>query len=470
VLGTGLAAVGTTLFNRAIAGTDPPFWIDIKIDGPILLFVLGITLFATFVSGVLPAIRASRANVNEVLKDESRGSSSFRSQLLSRVLVVFEIALSVGLLVAAGLTIKSVTKLAHYDYGFPTREIFTARVGLPEAVYKDSLAQIRFYDELYRRLADLPGVEAYTLTGMLPVLGAPSSTFAVEGKAYATEREYPNTNYVTTYPGFFNTFKVALEGRDFGSGDSQGSEPVAIVNRSFASKYFGRQNPIGRRFRMGDARSKEPWRTIVGVVPDMWHDGPDNEDPQAVYLPFAQSPQRFMSVTIRPRGEPGAMTAPVRNLVSSLDPDLPIYFVKTLQERVDEETWFYRVFGVLFMIMGGVALVLAAVGLYGVMSFNVTRRTREMGVRMALGAQPGDVIRLILRQGMIQLAIGLVLGSGLAFLLSKGLKIILFQVTFLDPVVVGATLGVLVITALLASLIPAHRATRVDPMTALRYE
>jgi putative ABC transport system permease protein len=177
-----------------------------------------------------------------------------------------------------------------------------------------------------------------------------------------------------------------------------------------------------------------------------------------------------MSVTIRPQGSTGAMTAPVRELVNSMDPDLPIYFVKTLQERIDEETWFIRVFGALFMIMGAVALVLAAVGLYGVMSFNVTRRTREMGVRMALGAQPGDVVRLIMRQGLIQLAIGLTLGSGLAFLLSKGLKIILFQMSFMDPVVVGITFAVLIGAAMLASFIPARRATRVDPMVALRYE
>ena len=470
VIGVGLSFWGVELFNDAIASTDPPFWIDIRIDGPILLFVLGITLFATFVSGVLPAIRASGANVNEVLKDEARGSSSFRGGMISRALVVFEIALSVGLLVAAGLTIKSVTRLRTIDFGFPTRSIFTARVALPETVYGDSAAQVRFFDQLYGRLGDIRGVEGYTLTGMLPVLGAPTQTFAVEGKAYARDSDYPETHYVTTYPGYFRTFQVALEGRDFGSGDTRTSEPVAIVSHTFATKHFGSANPVGRRFRLGDAKSTEPWRTVVGVVPDMWNDGLENEKPESVYLPFAQSPQRFMSVTLRTRGNPAAMTAPVRALVTGLDPDLPIYFVKTLQERIDEESWFFRVFGALFMIMGAVALVLAAVGLYGVMAFNVARRTREMGVRMALGAQPRDVVRLIMRQGLIQLGIGLVLGSGLAFLLAKGLKVILFQVSFLDPVVVGLTFAVLIAAALVATLVPAMRATRVDPMVALRYE
>jgi putative ABC transport system permease protein len=376
----------------------------------------------------------------------------------------------VGLLVAAGLTIESVTRLRRMDYGFPTRQVFTARVGLPESVYHDSAAQIRFYDQLYARLADLRGVESYTLTGMLPVLGAPTSTFAVEGKAYAQPRDYPETHFVTTYPGYFRTFRVQLDGRDFNSSDTQDGAPVAIVNRSFARKHFGSESPIGRRFRMGDASSTEPWRTIVGVVPDMWNDGTENRKPESVYLPFAQAPQRYVSVVILPRGAPGAMTAPVRGLVSTLDPDLPIYFVKTLRERIDEETWFYRVFGALFMIMGAVALVLAAVGLYGVMAFNVSRRTREMGVRMALGARPADVVRLVMRQGVIQLAIGLVLGLGLAYMLGRLLTMILFQVSAVDVLAYGATLAVLTLSALAASYIPARRATRVDPMVALRYE
>lgn len=470
IIGVGLAYEGVHLFNAAIAGTNPPFFIVIKIDGPILLFVLGLTLFATFVSGVLPAIRASGANVNEVLKDEARGSSSFRGGMVSRVLVVFEIALSVGLLVAAGLTIKSVTRLRNADYGFPTKSIFSARVALPETVYRDSAAQVRFFDQLYQRLGEVRGAEAYTITTSLPVLGAPTQSFAVEGKAYARDSDYPETHYVGTYPGYFRTFRVSLDGRDFSSADTRTSQPVAIVSSTFATKHFGNANPVGRRFRLGDSKSTEPWRTIVGVVPDMWNDGLENKKPETVYLPFSQAPQRYMSVTIRTRADPAQMTRPVRDLVTALDPDLPIYFVKTLQARIDEESWFYRVFGALFMIMGAVALVLAAVGLYGVMAFNVARRTREMGVRMALGAQPRDVVRLIMRQGMLQLAIGLFLGLGLAAALGYFLKLILFQVNFLDPLTYGATIAVLLLSTVAACFIPAVRATRVDPNVALRYE
>ena len=470
-VGTGLAWVGVRLFNNAIASTQPPFWIDIRIDEPILLFVLAVTLFATVVSGVLPALRASSSNVHEVLKDESRGSSSFRGGRLSRVLVVFEIALSVALLVAAGLTIKSVTRLRNVDFGVPTDNVFTARVGLPEAEYPDSGSQVRFFEQLHQRLAEVPGVEAYALgSGMPGGVQVGGAQVAIEGKQYAAERDYPEARTATVSPGYFAAFQVRVEGRDFAPQDRATTEPVVIVNRSFARAHFGEQSPVGRRIRLGGPESTEPWRQIVGVVPDLYMDGPENEEPAAVYTPFAQTPQRFMTVILRGRGEWGALTRPVRDRVAALDPDLPIYFVSSLQGRIDEDTWFYRVFGTIFMVMGFVALFLAAIGLYGVMAFNVSRRTREMGVRMALGAQPADVTRLVLRQGVIQLAIGIALGSAVAYLLARGLRMILFQVQPLDPVVFGATLLVLAAAGVAASLIPARRATRVDPMVALRYE
>jgi putative ABC transport system permease protein len=469
LIGVGLAWIGVKLFSDAVAATDPPTWLVFKVDAPILLFVLVITLLATLLSGVLPAIRASGSNVQEVLKDESRGSSSFRGGRISKVLVVFEIALSVTLLVAAGLMVKSVTQLSGMDYGFPT-DVFTARIGLPETVYRDSAAQVRFFEQLYPRLAEIPGAEGSTITAALPGVGSGGTNLAVEGKAYAEEKDYPEANLVSTMPGYFSTFQVKVDGRDFSTADRANTLPVAIVNTTFAKKHFDGQNAVGRRIRLGGAKSTEPWRQIVGVVPDMWLDGTENDEPEGVYVPFAQAPQRFMSVVIRTRGEPGAMTAPVRNLVATMDPDLPIYFVKTLQERIDEETWFYRVFGTIFMIMGIVALVLAAVGLYGVMAFNVSRRTREMGVRMALGAQPQNVVRLVLRQGLIQLAVGVVIGTLGAYFLAGLLKMLLFQVAPTDPLVFGGTLAVLIASGIAASLIPARRATRVDPMVALRYE
>jgi len=469
VIGVGLAWIGVGMFSDAVAATNPPAWLVFKVDGPILLFVLVITVLATLLSGVLPAIRASGANVQDVLKDESRGSSSFRGGRVSKVLVVFEIALSVTLLVAAGLMVKSVTRLTGMDYGFPT-DVFTARIGLPETQYRDSLAQLRFYGQLQPRLAEIPGVEGATLTAALPGLGSPETNFAVEGQAYAEEKDYPEANLVSATPGYFNTFKVKVDGRDFSTADRENTLPVAIVNASFAKKHFGGRNAVGRRIRLGGAKSTGPWRQIVGVVPDMWLDGTENEDPEGVYVPYSQAPERYMSVVIRTRGEPGAMTAPVRDLVASIDPDLPIYFVKTLQERIDEDTWFYRVFGTIFMIMGFVALFLAAIGLYGVMAFNVSRRTREMGVRMALGAEPRSVVGLVLRQGLIQLAIGVMIGTAGAYFLAGLLKMLLFQVAPTDPVVFGGTLAVLIASGVAASLIPARRATRVDPMVALRYE
>ncbi|HEX5724340.1 MAG TPA: ABC transporter permease [Longimicrobiaceae bacterium] len=470
--GLGLAWAGIRSFNAAIESTQPPFWIDIGLDPPVLAFTVGITLLATLLSGLLPALRASGGNVTEVLKDESRGSSSFRGGRLSAVLVVVEIALSVGLLAAAGLMIKSVTNLRNVDMGFRPEQVFTARVGLPESEYPDSAAQVRFFDQLQGRLAASPDLAAVALSSALPGIGSGGDRVAIEGKAYADERAYPDAHTIVAGPGSFDAFGVKLrQGRDFGAQDREGSLPVTIVNESFARTHFGQESPLGRRIRLGGPETEQPWLTIVGVAPDMFADGLENEEPEAVYLPYTQSPQRFMSVVARPRaGEPGGLTAPVRDLVAGLDPDLPIYFVDTLAGRLSQATWFYKVFGTIFMVMGFVALFLASIGLYGVMAFSVSRRTREMGVRMALGAQAGDVRRLILRQGLKQLAIGVVLGLLLAFGLGSLLRIILFQVSPADPVTFVSIVTVLVGTGVLACLIPARRATRVDPMVALRYE
>ncbi len=471
LLGLGVAWIGVNVFNRSIINTDPPFWIDIKIDPVAVMFVLVLVLVASVIAGIFPAVQSSGADVNEILKDESRGSSSLRMGKFSRGLVVAEIALSFGLLVAAGLMIRSVAKLRTIDYGFPPQEIFSARVGLFDSDYPDDPSRVRFFDEMRERLATLPGVRAAAIASNLPGLGSGRWRVGVEGKTYDRDQDYPMARGNSVSPGYFESFGVSvLQGRDFNVQDRAESLPVAIVNQSFVQAFFDGESPIGRRFRVGDSTSEEPWVTIVGVVPDLFMGGPENENPEGFYLPMAQKVARFMFMLARTDANPMALAPLVRDEVVAVDENLPIYWVRTLEQAIAENTWFYTVFGTLFVIFGGVALFLAAVGLYGVMSFAVSRRTKEVGVRMALGAERSDVLTLVLKQGLWQLAIGVVLGVGLGALLSRALQEFLFEVGAMDAMTFVAIAVVLVSTGILASLIPARRATRVDPMVALRYE
>jgi putative ABC transport system permease protein len=472
VLGLVVAYFGIKLFNNAIAPSNPPSWIDIKLDSTALLFVLGLTLITSLFAGAIPALQASRSQLTDVLKDESRGSSSFRLGRISRSLVIFEIALSCGLLVAAGLTIKSVTKLRNVDLGFDANNLFTARIGLDEPSYPAAGQQLRFFDELQPRLASLPGVQAVTIASSLPGLGEGSWTFAVEGVTYDRDQDYPYAARTAIGHDYLSTLGIAvLEGRAFNEQDRETGLPVAIVNQSFARKYFAIGGAIGRRVRLGGSTSTRPWLTIVGLVPDATPgELGEEEEREAIYVPLAQSPARFMSVIARTHGDPLAITSAVRQAVASTDSDLPIYFVQTLRQAIAVETWFYRVFGVLFMIFGFVALALAAVGLYAVMAFSVSQRTREVGIRMAIGAQTRDVLGMILKQGLLQVFIGMSFGLAIAYVAGKGLALILFDVEPHDLSIFGAIVLVLTVTALLACVIPARRATTVDPLEALRYE
>ncbi len=474
VLGIGISVLGIGMFNRAVEPTDPPFWIDIGLNTVVLVFVIVIAVLAGVLSGILPAIQASGSAVNEVLKDESWGSSGFRVGKLSKGLVVGEIALSLGVLVAAGLMIKSVTNLKTIDYGFDTETTFTARMGLFEADYPDTTSRREFFSEVLRRVEKRPGVEAAAIVTALPGAWSYGSRFGIEGATYDRDQDYPVARFATVSPDFLDVYGVkVLEGRTFGPQDTYDAMPVAIVNQSFAEQFYPEGSAIGKRVRQGDSGTEEPWRTIVGVVPDMYMQGLSNmeEDPWGVYFPLDQYDTRFAYVALRSAGEdPMALAAGARDDVMAVDQDIPLYWVQTHQAAIDEQTWFFRIFGNLFMVFGFVALFLAAVGLYGVMSASVSHRTSEMGIRMALGAQGGDVLRLVMKQGAVQVGIGMALGLALAALLSRGLDLILFQVEPWDPAVFALIAAVLAAVGMLASYIPALRATRVDPAVALRYE
>ena len=370
--------------------------------------------------------------------------------------------------------IKSVAQLRTIDMPFAIESIFTARLNLPDTDYPDADARIDFYREFLQRLQTTPGVEAATLSDGLPARGNGMRTFEIEGGEYPTERDYPRAREGIVTPGYFDTFQAAvLEGRAFQFADSKDNMPVALVNRSFVREYFDDGEGIGKRFRIHQGEDVYEWMTVVGVVPDMKMEGigNNNESPAGYYVAveqFAEILGNTVSVGVRATGDPGAMATRVRETLATMDPNLPVYDAMSMQAVIDDATWFYRVFGTLFMAFGFAALFLAAIGLYGVMSFSVSQRRREMGIRMALGAKEERLIRLAMQRGIRQLAIGIVLGIGLAALATRPLQIILYEVDARDPVIFGGVVLALALVGVLATYIPARRVSQIHPAEALQ--
>ncbi len=471
LLGILIAWVGIGMFARAVAPTDPPFWLVFKLDLPILGFVVLASVTAAIASGLLPAWRASSTDVNAVLKDESRGSSSLQMGKLSRALVIGEIAMSLALLFASGLMVRGVTNLNSIDYPFTTDGVFTARIGVFPERYPDPEARWRFWSEVEERVQALPGVEAVTFSTNLPGKNAYGWGAMVEGESYQDDRDIPFTWYSVVTPTFAETFELdPLRGRWFTELDNPDAPAVMVVNESFVAERFDGVDPIGRTVTLsGSVETDDPSREIIGVVPDLFMEGIGNPEdgPAGVYIPLAQWDANFMNIAVRTRGEPLDLTAGVRDAVAAVDPDTPIYWVQDLRSAIAEDLWFYRVFGGLFFAFGVAALFLASVGLYGVMSFSVGERTREMGVRMALGAQASQVRKLVIKQGVLQILIGVVIGSGLAWAVASGLTLVLYEVSPWDPGTFLLVCVILFATGIVACLVPALRATRVDPAVAL---
>ncbi|HYC31505.1 MAG TPA: ABC transporter permease, partial [Gemmatimonadales bacterium] len=415
--------------------------------------------------------QASGAGMNDVLKDQSRGSTGLKMGRFSKGLVLAEVALSCALLVAAGLMTKSVMKLRNIDWGFASEQVFTSEIALFESAEPDTAKRVAFLDDLLPRLNSIPGVRAAAIASTIPGEDGNFAYVAIEGRAYANEQDYPEMRYSAVSPRFFEIFNARpSQGRVLEDSDRPGTLPVAVVNASFAKTHFAGASPLGRRIRFGQADSKEPWRTIVGVVPDRNMDGVDNDDPEGVYVPLSQRPHELLSLVASADGNPMSLAAPFAAAVGQLDPDLPVFNVMSHAELVARRTWFYRVFGTLFMVAGLVALFLAAIGLYGVMAFSVSRRRHEFGVRMALGASAHGILRMVLGQGLRQLAIGIAVGLGMGMLLARGLQLVLFGVDPADAQVYGGIVAVLGLTGIAACVVPARRATRVEPSIALRSE
>jgi predicted permease len=474
VLGFGLGLAGLEWFKGAMRVNPPPFWIRFDLDHRVFLCVLGATLFASVASSLVPALQTSRTDVVGTLKDEGRGGSGLRMGRFTAGLVVAEVAISCALLVASGLMVRSVIQLRTVPMPFTTGNILTAAVNLPALEYPDTAARVRFYDALLPRLAAIPGVEAATLSDGLPAAGNGTRVFEVEGQSYATDDDFPVAREGIVTDGYFQTFQVrVLRGRSFAASDRRESQPVAVVNDSFARRFFPDDDPIGRRIRMGVRDTTAHWLTVVGVVPDLYMEGIGNNtaSPVGFYIPISQSGVgNFVNAALRTQDAPASFTGEVRAAVAAIDPNLPIFRVASMDEVIQRQTFFYWIFGSLFMTLGVAALFLAAVGLYGVMSFSVSRRSHEMGVRMAMGARGRQLVRLVLRRGVIQLATGLAIGLVIAGLATGPLQAVLYDVQARDPLVFGVVVATLALVGIAASLVPAWRVTRVDPVTALNVE
>jgi putative ABC transport system permease protein len=417
-----------------------------------------------------------------VLKESGRGNAGGRrARWMSATMVVVELALTVVLLVGAGLMVRSFLKLYTLDMGYASEHLMTMRLQLLADKYQDVAARRAFFDRLLPQVASVPGVEDVALTTSLPPFGAGARGFDVEGRPVrAAEQAAPEMTTVSISPRFFDVLKVPLRrGRAFTDRDGLTGDETAIINERAAAKYFAGQDPIGQRIRFvtpppvagQPALPAQPWRTIVGISATVRHSSPQESEPDAVvYVPHRQDVSGSVMLTVRSRSEPATIMRAVQREVQGIDQDQPVFTVQTVDEMLKQSMWPYRVFGSLFAIFAAIGLLLSAVGLYAVMAYSVTQRRQEIGVRMALGAQGSQVSWLVLRRGLIQLAIGLTLGLAGAVGLSRVLRTLLVQISPNDPLTFIAITTLLAAVAVAACLIPARRATRIDPLVALRVD
>ena len=468
--GVLLAAVGVKLVRNAMPSSLAPFWFDIRIDTRVLAFVAAAAVVAAMLAGVTPAIHASRGNAHDLLKDTSRGTSSRRLGAVMGRLVRVEMAVSFVLLVAAGLFVRSAVNVRRIDLPFNADGVYTSWVRLPDARYPGASDRAALIERLEDALTSIPMVSSATIATTMPGFGGWLRPVAIEGVGDLADPMLPDTRHVAVTPDYFATFgSSVLAGRAFDSRDDEDGLPVAVVNQAFARKHFP-DGAVGRRVAFPTDAGGVQWLTIVGVAPDLLAGGLGRELEEAVYRPVAQYPPASFQLAVRTGAPATAVFASIREAVARVDPDVVLFEMKTMEASIHSANTVHAWFSALFLLAGALALFLAAIGLYGVMAFHVAQRTREIGVRMALGGGRGAIVRLVLRQGMAQIATGLAAGILLAVPVAWLLRAGLLGVRPFDPLVFGSVLAVLLVAGWLGCMMPALRATRVDPQVALAAE
>lgn len=473
LLGGGLGVLLAVWARKLLLALGPhqiPRLSEINLDGAALGFTLGVTLLAALLAGLLPAWQVSRHELTDALKDGQKGAGGSQRSRLRSLMVASEIALSFVLVIGAGLFIKSFVRLIQVDPGIDPDNVLTLRLDLPESRYPEERQQVAFYDEVERRIAGLPGVESVGATTCLPLAGYKwTGDATVEGATADDHLRELRHKEIT--PGYFRTMKIPLlSGREYDDRDTANSPMVAVVNEAFARWAFPDEDPIGRRVKFTKPTIDSPWYSVIGVVRGEKQDGLDKEIKPEVYELHRQSAQTQMLMVVRTVGDPMNLLGAVREEIRSIDPNLPPYDIKPMTEVLGASFAKQRFTTTLLGVFAALALGLAAVGIYGVISYSVTQRTYEIGLRRALGAESRDVLKLIVGQLMRLVLAGIGAGLAASIALTRLIASLLFNVSATDPVAFAAVAVLLIAVALLAGCVPARRAVKVDPMVALRYE
>jgi predicted permease len=468
-----LIAFGCIRYIRTASPVDLPPGNPVAVDGQVLLFTTVLAVLTGLLFGIIPAWKASRLDLNEALKESSRGlSGGAMSHRAGRALVVAEVALSLVLLAWAGLLIESVARLSSTHLGFRPDHLLTTHLNLRSTTYPKPQQGLRFYEQFLRDASALPGVEGVALS---PAFAAGGNPLAVEGKPSIATPVGPTVSEQSVSVGYFRVMGIpVLLGREFDSSDRENSLAVAVVNQALAREFFPNESPIGHRIRLGNPEDGKPWLTIVGVVGNVksttvFKEMGYVEDP-TVYRPLVQDPVSRVSVFVRTAAQPPALAPALRREITNLDPLLPSPDVQTMEQWLAQFRSQPRLRATLFSIFAGLALLLAVVGIYGVVSQSVAQRTHEIGLRMALGARQTDVLRLVVSRGLTHALAGAAIGAIAALASGRFLSSLLYGVSPGDPATFAAVSAILTTVALIACYIPARRASKVDPMVALRYE
>ena len=476
VLGLLIAVWGTRAFASLVPKGFTTSVYDlnsIRLDWRVFAFTFGLSVLTGIVFGLAPALTASKPDLIQALRNSrSQGLMSFGLRSFRGWLVVTELALAVVLLLAAGLLVRSFNKLQAIDLGFNRDNVLTARIALPRSAYQEPTQTQAFYDDLLQRLKSLPGVESAGMINHTPLAGFGIVAFTgIEGHQRLDQEKEPPIGIGSVSSDYFQTMKIPLlSGRTYDTRDGADGQKVAIVNQAFARRYFANGDALGKRVGFGCKETEGLCRTIVGVVGNIRQESITDEVVPEMYLPFAQMRMNGMTLMVRTASDPGSLARSVRSAVLAIDKNQPVYEMQPLAQRVDEGLAVSRSLTLLFTAFALLGLILGAVGIYGIVSYSVTQRTHEIGIRMALGARASNVLNLIMTNGLVLVLTGIVIGGGSAYMLTRFMATLLFGVEPTDSVTFLVVPAVFFVIAMVAALIPALRATRVDPLIALRYE